>query len=35
MNKDEITTELFRLQDKKYAAFQAKLIPTVEAERIL
>ena len=27
--------ELFRLQDKKYAAFQAKLIPTVETDRII
>ena len=35
MNRDEITAELFRLQDKKYAAFQAKLIPTVDAERII
>ncbi len=35
MNRDEIAAELFRLQDKKYAAFQAKLIPTVGAERII
>ncbi len=35
MNRDEIVAELFRLQDKKYAAFQTKLIPTVEAERII
>ena len=35
MNRDEIVAELFRLQDKKYAAFQAKLIPTVEADRII
>ena len=35
MNRDEITAELFCLQDKKYAAFQAKLIPTVEACRII
>ena len=35
MNRAEIAAELFRLQDKKYAAFQAKLIPTVEAERII
>ena len=35
MNRDEIVAELFRLQDKKYAAFQAKLISTVEAERII
>ena len=35
MSRDEIMAELFRLQDKKYAAFQAKLIPTVEADRII
>ena len=35
MSRDEIVAELFRLQDKKYAAFQAKLIPTVEADRII
>lgn len=35
MNRDEIAAELFRLQDKKYAAFQAKLIPTVETSRII
>ena len=35
MNRDEIVAELFRLQDKKYAAFQAKLIPTVETDRII
>ena len=35
MNKDEIVAELFRLQDKKYAAFQAKLIPTVETDKII
>ena len=35
MNRDEIEAELFRLQDKKYASFHAKLIPTVEAERII
>ena len=35
MNTDEIVAELFRLQDKKYSAFQAKLIPTVEADRII
>ena len=27
--------ELFRLQDKKYAAFQSKLIPTVDTGRII
>lgn len=35
MNCDEIVAELFRLQDKEYAAFQAKLIPTAEADRII
>ena len=35
MNRDEIVAELFRLQDKKYAAFQAKLIPTIAADRII
>ena len=35
MNRDEIVAELFRLQDKKYAAFQAKLIPTVAPDRII
>lgn len=35
MNREEITAELFRLRDEGYAAFQAKLIPTVEAERII
>ena len=35
MNRDEIVVELFRLQDKKYAAFHAKLIPTVETDRII
>ena len=35
MNRDDIVAELFRLQDKKYAAFQAKLIPTVDTNRII
>ena len=35
MNRDEIVAELFRLQYKTYAAFQAKLIPTVETDRII
>lgn len=35
MNRDEIVAELYHLQDKKYAAFQAKLIPTVETDRII
>ena len=35
MNRQEILAELFRLQDKKYASFQAKLIPTIEPDRII
>ena len=35
MNRQEIVAELFRMQDKKYAAFQAKLIPTVAADRVI
>ena len=35
MKRDEIVAELFRLQDKKYAAFQSKVIPTVETDRII
>ncbi|MCI8513146.1 MAG: DNA alkylation repair protein [Lachnospiraceae bacterium] len=35
MITEEITEELFRLQDRKYRDFQSKLIPTVEAERII
>ena len=35
MNRNEIVAELFRLQDKKYAAMQTKIIPTIEAERII
>ena len=35
MNRGEIVAELFRLQDPTYAAFQAKLIPTVPADRII
>ena len=35
MNRQEILAELFRLQDKKYAAFQAKLIPTIEPDKII
>lgn len=35
MNRDEIVAELFRLQDKDYAEFQAKLIPTVRADAII
>ena len=35
MTGDEITAELFRLRDETYAAMQAKIIPTVEADRII
>ena len=35
MNRDEIVAELFRLQDQKYAAMQTKIIPTVEADKII
>ena len=35
MTRDEIVAELFRLQDKKYAAMQTKIIPTVAKERII
>ena len=35
MNKDAIVTELFRMQDKSYARMQAKIIPTVPADRII
>ncbi len=35
MNRDEIVAELFRLQDKDYALMQAKIIPTVAADRII
>lgn len=35
MNGEEITAELFRLRDADYARMQAKIIPTVSAERII
>lgn len=35
MTRDEIILELFQQQDKEYGSFQAKLIPTVEPERII
>ena len=35
MNRSEIVAELFRLQDKRYATMQTKIIPAVEAERII
>ena len=35
MNRDEIVAELFQMQDKDYAIMQAKIIPTVDADRII
>ena len=35
MNREAIVKQLFLLQDKKYAAMQVKIIPTVEADRII
>ncbi len=35
MNRNEIVAELFHLQDKDYAGMQAKIIPTVAADRII
>ena len=35
MITDEITQELFRLQDKKYREFQIKLIPSVDPETVI
>lgn len=35
MNRDEIVAELFQLRDQDYAMMQAKIIPTVPAERII
>ena len=35
MNRDEITAELFRMRDEDYALLQAKIIPTVRADRII
>lgn len=35
MNRDEIVTELFRMRDADYALLQAKIIPTVAADRII
>lgn len=35
MNKNEIVTELFRMRDADYALLQAKIIPTVAADRII
>ena len=35
MTKTQIVKELYRLQDKEYGIFQAKLIPTVASEKII
>ena len=35
MNREEIVEELFRLRDKDYRLMQAKIIPTVDADRII
>ena len=35
MITDEITNELFRLQDKAYRDFQSKLIPTVSPDKVI
>ena len=35
MNREKIVAELFRLQDKKYAAMQTKIVPTVDPDRII
>ncbi|MBR0366049.1 MAG: DNA alkylation repair protein [Clostridia bacterium] len=35
MKKEEIIAELFRLQDKKYADMQKRIIPTVDPDRII
>ena len=35
MKKEEITKELFRLRDEKYAGMQEKIIPTVDPSRII
>ena len=35
MLTEEISQELFRLQDKKYRDFQSKLIPTVQYDTVI
>ncbi|MBR4503202.1 MAG: DNA alkylation repair protein [Clostridia bacterium] len=35
MNRDEIVEELFRMRDNDYALLQAKIIPSVPADRII
>lgn len=35
MNREEIAVALFRMRDEDYAQMQAKIIPTVAANRII
>ena len=35
MNRDEIIAELFQMRNKDYAEMQAKIIPTLSADRII
>ena len=35
MNRDEIVAELLQMQDQDYALMQAKIIPTVNSDRII
>ena len=35
MTRDDILEELFRMQDSGYAIFQAKLIPTIDANTVI
>ena len=35
MIRDEITAELFSMQDKKFGEFQSRLCPTLSADRFI
>ena len=35
MNRDDIAAELFQMRDQDYAVMQAKIIPTVNSDRII
>ena len=35
MSQTKIVTELFRMQDKPYAAFQAKLLPSIDPDTVI
>ena len=35
MNRDEIVAELYRMRDRDYALMQARILPTVSADRII